>query len=141
MKDETGGLYAELAYYTLSHQDMKYFIHQHFVDAWQAQLADEHAKPIAIIFSLAGLYLFLEKKFTGREVQEAHMRMARNKLHWPEIALPAGRGEIRIEDVLACSPGKERDEMISSWCASVWDAYKGEQETIRVLVNMMPGII
>jgi hypothetical protein len=140
MNDNKGESFAELAYYTLSHQDMKYFIHQHFVDAWQAQQADGHTRPIALIFSLAGLYLFLEKNFTGRDVQEAHIRMARNKVRWPAITLPSNRGEINIENVLACSPGKDRDEMITRWCTAVWDAYKDEQQTIRILVNTIPGV-
>ncbi len=69
----------ELSFYTLSLQD-KYFIHQHIVDAYAAQTADINTKPIKIIFSLVGLYLFIEKKYTGREVQLAHMQMAKNKI-------------------------------------------------------------
>ncbi|MGB4837418.1 MAG: hypothetical protein WBP08_00365 [Saprospiraceae bacterium] len=51
----------ELSYYTLGHKDMGYFIHQHIVDAYQAQTADKDTKPIAITFALVGLYLYLEK--------------------------------------------------------------------------------
>jgi hypothetical protein len=49
--------YNELLYYTLCHQDIGYFIHQHVVDAYTAQTADNNTKPIAIIFALVGLYL------------------------------------------------------------------------------------
>ena len=69
----------ELTFYTLAHPDAAYFIHQHIVDAYQAQTADEHTKPIAIIFSLAGLYLFAEQGYTGKMVQQVHMKMAGNK--------------------------------------------------------------
>ena len=69
MKISTSEEYHELAFYTLAHPDKDYFIHQHIVDAFQAQTADEHSKPIAIIFSLAGLYLSAEKGYSGRTVQ------------------------------------------------------------------------
>ena len=39
--------YEELAFYTLAHGDPA-FIHQHVVDAWMLQTADETTKPIAI---------------------------------------------------------------------------------------------
>ncbi|GHN01809.1 hypothetical protein WSM22_32980 [Cytophagales bacterium WSM2-2] len=51
----------ELSYYTLGHHDTVYFIHQHIVDAFQAQTADNSTKPIGLTFSLVGLYLYLEK--------------------------------------------------------------------------------
>ena len=70
--------YNELAYYTLSHNDSR-FIHQHIVDAFTAQTANESTKPIALFFSLAGLYLFLEKNYSGRQVQLANMEMAKGK--------------------------------------------------------------
>jgi len=48
----------ELSFYSMSHPDRDYFIHQHVVDAYQAQMANEDVKEIAIIFALLGLYLF-----------------------------------------------------------------------------------
>lgn len=122
--------YCELSFYTLAHPDVS-FIHQHIVDAHTAQTADAATKPIAIIFSLVGLYLFVEKKYTGKKIQQIHMKMAGNKKGWPAIILPAERGNISVSDVLATPPGPQRDEMIYKWCASVWDAYQDNSETIR----------
>jgi hypothetical protein len=68
-------LYNALACYTLSLADPE-FIHQHIVDAFGAQRADEKTKPIGVVFALAGLYLYLEKNYTGRQVQLAHIQMA-----------------------------------------------------------------
>lgn len=67
-------LYNQLAFYTLAHPDPA-FIHQLLVDAYGAQHADETTKPIAVLFSLIGLYLHLEKGYTGKQVQRAHMRL------------------------------------------------------------------
>lgn len=71
-------LYNQLALYTLQLPDPE-FIHQHIVDAFAVQHAGPASKPIAIVFALIGLYLYLEKGFNGRQVQQAHMRLARQK--------------------------------------------------------------
>lgn len=60
--------YEQLSYYTLSLQDNE-FIHQHIVDAYAAQMANENTKPISLIFALVGLYLCIEKNYNGREIQ------------------------------------------------------------------------
>jgi len=127
--------YDELAYYTLAHPNQS-FIHQHIVDAFAAQHADEKTKPIALVFALAGLYLYLEKDYTGKRVQQAHMRMGRKKKDWPVIDLPEHRGAVTVSDVLAARPGAERDSMIRAWCASVWEAYKQSHERIAALVRL-----
>lgn len=124
--------YNQLAYYTLSLQDPS-FIHQHIVDTYTAQNANDHTKPIAITFALVGLYLCVEKHFSGRQVQEMHTIMARHKTVWPEFPLPVNRGEITIHDVLLTSPGEDRNIMIQKWCVSVWDAYEKSHATVREL--------
>jgi len=93
-------------FYTLSHPDKSYFIHQHVVDAYSAQTADENTKPIGLVFALVGLYLYLEKNYTGRQVQQAHMKLANNKKPWPKIELPKDRGAITVTDVLNAQPGE-----------------------------------
>lgn len=128
-------VYAELAYYTLSHPDKEYFIHQHLVDAYLAQFADEKTKEIAIIFSLVGLYLFSELGYTGKEVQLAHMKLSKNKVVWPKIVLPLKRGGFNIHDILQSAPGREKDELIKSWANFVWNAYHESHESIRILVK------
>lgn len=119
----------ELSFYTLSH-GYEEFLHQYVVDAYAVQNADENTKPIALIFGLAGLYLKIEKKFTGREIQQMHILMSQNKKPWPQIKLPNNRGAIAVEDVLAINPGKERDEMIRKWCESVWRAFMDNKDVI-----------
>ena len=114
--------YHELCAYTLTHGDAS-FIHQHVVDAWAAQSAHSGSKPISVAFSLAGLYLHLERGFTGREVQVAHMRLGRRKSVWPRFDLPANRGTVTVVDVMGEPGGGQRDQAIERWCASVWDAY------------------
>ena len=126
--------YHELSYYTLAHTDPN-FIHQHIVDAFAAQTADKDAKPIRIAFALIGLYLYVEKNYTGRQVQLTHMTLANRRKEWPKFALPEFRGEITVADVLREPPGEKRDAMICAWCDSVWQAYRECHQQIAALVQ------
>ncbi len=132
--------YHQLSEYTLSHQD-KSFIHQHIVDAFTAQTADDETKRISLVFALAGLYLRCEKKLTGMQIQQVHLQMAKRKEHLPNLYMPKKRGAITVEDVLATEPGQQRDEMIDQWCAAVWRAFDKNRDTIAELtvpvINMV----
>lgn len=126
--------YYELSYYTLSHPSPE-FIHQHIVDAFAAQQANEETKPIRLAFALIGLYLHLEKGYSGKAVQQAHMQLGKTHKPWPEFPLPDDRGEITVGDVLAAEPGEQRDAMIHAWCESVWKAYAASQVQVEALVQ------
>jgi Family of unknown function (DUF5946) len=128
-------LFNELSYYTLSHHDPR-FIHQHVVDAYAAQHADEQTKPVSVVFSLVGLYLFLEKGFTGRQVQQMHMRLARRRTQWPRLPLPSGpRGAVSVAEVMAAPPGPARDAMVRTWCESVWKTWQNNRLQILTLLK------
>lgn len=87
MIDAEQRAYDELYAYTIAHHDPT-FIHQHVVDAIGAQSADESDKPIKLTFSLVGLFLLIEKQFSGKAVQMAHMKLARRKQPWPTFRFP-----------------------------------------------------
>jgi Family of unknown function (DUF5946) len=70
--------YEELQCYSLSRSGAE-FVHQHVVDAWAAQNAQEGVPPIGLTFALIGLCLHLERGFSGRQVQRAHMALGRRK--------------------------------------------------------------
>lgn len=125
--------YDELFAYTLSHRSPE-FIHQHVVDAFAAQRADASTKPIAVAFALVGLCLQLERGFSGREVQRAHMTLANRSKSWPAFPLPVNRGSVNAIDVLAAPPGAKRDAAIHDWCAAVWKAYAEQAPAVRTLL-------
>ncbi|MCZ3365677.1 MULTISPECIES: DUF5946 family protein [Methanobacterium] len=127
-------MFYKLSCYTQAHPDPS-FIHQHAVDAFGAQYADENTKPIGLAFALIGLYLYLEKDFTGREVQIAHVKLAKHRKEWPKFHLPVPRGHVTVYDVLDAPRGPKRDEMIYKWCISVWDAYSDSHEKVADLVQ------
>jgi hypothetical protein len=133
-------LYNELAFYTLELRDPE-FSHQHIVDAFAVQHAGPESKPIAIVFGLIGLYLHLEKNFTGRQVQRAHMRLAQRRKHWYAPALPAEtRAAIRVGDVAAAPPGLDRNAMIRRWCEAVWQDWHHARPEIAALARNLLGV-
>jgi uncharacterized protein DUF5946 len=123
--------YDEVYAYTMGRAG---FILQHVVDAYAAQTASDGSKPIGVIFALVGLYLHVEKQFSGSEVQKVHMRMARQKRPWPAITLPRDRGGMTAADVLAVLEGRERDNAIDEWCRSVWAAFGDSR---RIIVDLL----
>jgi hypothetical protein len=101
--------YDELCAYTIDHarRDPS-FIHQHVVDAYAAQHANDQSKPIGVTFALVGLYLHVEKQFSGRRVQRVHMELARSKRRWPPFTLPHERGAMTAADVMAADGAESR---------------------------------
>jgi hypothetical protein len=111
------------------------FILQHVVDAFAVQTTRDLSKPIGIVFGLVGLYLHVEKQFSGRQVQRVHMELGRRKPEWPRVYLPEDRGSMTVADVLAASPGSERDMAIENWCRSVWTAFGANRQTVIALLR------
>ena len=129
--DTMRAAYDEVYAYTMGRNG---FILQHVVDASAVQTADAASRPIGVVFSLVGLYLYVEKQFSGRQVQKAHVALGRRKREWPKLVLPEDRGKMTVEDVLAASAGPERDRAIEEWCRSVWSACAGNRPAIIALL-------
>jgi Family of unknown function (DUF5946) len=129
--DTMRAAYDEVYLYTMARPG---FILQHVVDAFAVQRVDD-SKPIGLVFGLVGLYLHVEKQFSGREVQRVHMELGRRKRGWPRVYVPEDRGSMTVADVLAASAGPERDAAIDNWCRSVWTAFGANRETIIALLR------
>jgi hypothetical protein len=132
-------MYDRLSFYTLLHAGPS-FIHQHDVDAYAAQHAADNSKPITTTFALVGLYLTVEKNYTGKQVQRAHMQLARKRKEWSRFSQPQNTGAFSVFDVMRESPGVHRDQAISQWCSSVWDAWAESHQEIAELVHTELGI-
>jgi hypothetical protein len=124
----------EASYYTLAHGDPR-FIHQHLVDAYGAQHVRVGKSTIGAAFSLAGLYLAVERGFTGRQIQLMHIQMAKRSRSWPRFEPPANVGRLTVADVLDAEPGPVRDSALLRWCASVWAAWSLEQPRVRAMME------
>jgi hypothetical protein len=123
--------YDEVYVYAMS----RGFVLQHVVDAFAVQTANDASRSISVVFGLVGLYLHVEKQFSGRQVQKTHMELGRRKREWPTVYLPQARGGITVADVLATPGGPERDIAIDDWCRSVWTAFGGNRQTIIALLG------
>jgi len=131
--DNTRAAYDEIYVYTMGRPG---FILQHVVDAFAVQSAEEgRPASISLVFGLAGLFLHVEKQFSGRQVQEAHKKLGARKRVWPAIAFPEDRGDMTAQDVLAAPPGPDRDAAIDAWCRSVWTAFAHNRHTIVALLE------
>jgi hypothetical protein len=124
----------ELTYYTLAHGDPA-FVHQHVVDAYGGQHVRDSASTIGAAFALAGLYLAVERRFTGRQVQKMHILMAKASKQWPRFEPPKDLGLLTVAEVIAVEAGPPRDEAILRWCASVWAAWSTEHDRVRAMVD------
>jgi len=131
---ECRALLNELSYYTLAHGDPR-FIHQHLVDAYGAQHVRQSKSTIGAAFALAGLYLAVERGFTGRQVQRMHMLMAGTSKRWPRFDPPEAVGPLTVADVVEVEAGPARDQKLLEWCASVWGAWSSEHRRVREMVD------
>ena len=125
--------YGELSAYTLTHDDGT-FLHQHGVDTYAAQHVGETMRPIGAAFALIGLYLAVERGWTGRDVQQAHRQLAARSKDWPRFSPPPQPGAVTVADVMQMPPGTERDTGLRTWGAAVWDAWREEHERVATLV-------
>jgi Family of unknown function (DUF5946) len=132
-------LFGELSAYTLSLSDST-FMHQHAVDAYGAQHGGEPARPVTTVYALIGLYLAVERGYDGRQVQQAHMRMARSRTAWPALAPPAAGGDVNVSDVLQAAPGEARAAMLRQWASSEWSAWADRHAWVRAVAAEQLGV-
>jgi hypothetical protein len=127
-------LFSDLSCYSVAKQDTE-FIHQYVVDAYGAQHAGGTTRNITVVFGLIGLYLALEQGFTGRQVQLAHMRLAKIRKDWPRLDPPLQQAAITILDVLMVPDDTGKDAMIRQWMAAVWENWADQQECVREMTR------
>jgi Family of unknown function (DUF5946) len=111
------------------------FIHQIAVDCYGAQHVGGMAKPVTAAFSLIGLCLHLEHGFSGRQVQAAHMALARTRNPWRLLAAPTTHYAVTVDSVLACEAAAARAQQIEAWAHSTWDAWRDEQMWVRRMIH------
>lgn len=94
------------------------FPYQHVVDAYAAQHAGGPSKPITTAFALIGLYLWLERGLSGREVQRAHMVLGRKKRIWPAFPPPAVPAPLTLQNV------RGGESSLREWGEAVWASWE-----------------
>ncbi|WP_211171022.1 DUF5946 family protein [Bacillus sp. DNRA2] len=122
--------YHDLSAYLIELLDME-FPTQHAVDAYGAQHSGKKVKNIRTAFSLIGLYLAIEHGYTGRQVQKAHMELAKRNIQWPSFNLPSSPYSYSVSDVLFAEKGTNRNEMLMKWAKDVWETWDHYHEWTR----------
>jgi hypothetical protein len=122
--------FSDLSCYSVSKRDAE-FIHQYAVDTYEAQHAGGKTRNITVVFGLIGLYLALEKSYTGKQVQRAHVQIARVRKDWPRLDPPLRPAAITVLDVLGVSDGPDKDALIRRWMEAVWESWADRQEWVR----------
>ena len=122
--------FSDLQCYTVAKQDPA-FIHQHAVDSYEAQHAGGPTRNITVAFGLIGLYLALEKGYTGRQVQLVHMSIAKTRKVFPRLEPPYKPAFLTVMDVLSAGTDAEKDVMIREWMNAVWESWADQQAWVR----------
>ena len=128
--------YSDLMCYTVAKQDPE-FIHQHVVDTYAAQHGGGPSRNITVAFGLIGLYLAREKGYTGKQVQLAHMRIAKVQKVRPRLEPPLRPSVLTIMDVLQAGTDGEKDAMIRKWMAAVWESWSDRHTWIRITTDKL----
>jgi hypothetical protein len=132
---ECWALYGELSASNMERMDLS-FIHQMCVDAYGAQHTGALVKPITTVFALVGLYLAVERGYTGRQVQKAHMELANKtgkSFAWPRLEPPRRTWEVTVSDVWNAEAGEQRDQKIKEWTETVWKGWADQHDYIKSL--------
>jgi hypothetical protein len=128
-------MYYNLTQWTLAQGDSK-FIHQHAVDAYAAQHSGENMRPITTWFALIGLFLALERGYSGRRVQQAHEKIGKRKREWPRLTPPGRPGDLTVMNVISARDAG-RDEMLMRWAASVWKSWAQAHQQVREITDLL----
>jgi hypothetical protein len=139
---ECWAMHAELVGFELGNALLVGRYHQLTVDAYGAQ----HAGPPGgrrsyVAYSLAGLYLALERGWTGIQVRSFHAKMGRPDTTWPELRRPLSTGVLTVADVVAAgarlASADGHAETVERWARSVWDAWADQHEAVRALTHRL----
>ncbi len=84
--------------------------------------------PITVAFGLIGLYLALEKGYTGREVQKAHMKIAKIHKDWPFLEPPLRHAGLTATDVVREETDTQKETMIRKWMEAVWEIWEDRHQ-------------
>ena len=88
------GLHGEVTAYVMQHPAVLGPWHQTCVDAYAAQHVGPRMRPMTVCFALNGLYLVLERGWSGIAARAAHGHLARTEVRedWPSFEPPVGGG-------------------------------------------------
>jgi Family of unknown function (DUF5946) len=110
--------------------------HQLLVDTYTAQHVGPNAAAITGAFALVGLYLALERGWSGLEVRDAHQALANRYRDWPRFAGAArAQAAVTVEDLALAATTSQYAETLHRWARAVWASWRDEHGLVRALVG------
>lgn len=111
------------------------WVGQPTTDAYAAQHPGGAHPAKSVLTHLVGLHLVLDRGLPGHLVPAIYQRAYQATVQWPALHTPDGLGTVTIFDVALADDPYELAEQVLLWAASVWQAWSGEQATIRALAD------
>ena len=111
------------------------FDHQYLVDIFCCETYAPETKPISIAFALVGLYLFLEKDFSWKLIQNFHKHLSKQNIILPQISIHIKNPEFLIEDMIKL-PINERKQKFKFRASQVRNIYsQDDKNNIKLLTE------
>jgi hypothetical protein len=131
---ELGG---EVAAFGMLHPETLGRWHQTCVDAYAAQHVGPRMLPITLCFALNGLFLVIERRWSGIAAREAHAHLANAvpRHSWPRLKPPGDRGTVTVLDVALAADPEDRAVAIEKWGTSVWEAWSHVHDEVRTMTD------
>lgn len=130
-------LYGEVLGYESQHIAVLGRLHQLTVDAYGAQHAGGGTPPIGPTFGLLGLRLALEDGWTGRQVRDAHLYLARTFRDWPTWDPPPRPAQLTVFDVAGAGSPEAHADSVERWARAVWASWTAEHGRVAALVGAL----
>ncbi len=133
-------LYGEVLGYEHEHLAELGGWHQLLVDTYGAQHVGPRSPAITGAFGLIGLYLTLERGWTGLRVRAAHQALAARYRDWPLLGRPPEAASMTVQDLAFAGTPAEYVEVLHDWAGTVWASWRREHPRIAELVReRLPG--
>jgi hypothetical protein len=131
------GLHGEVTSYVMQHAAALGRGHQTCVDAYAAQHVGPRMRPMTVCFALNGLYLVLERGWSGIAARDAHGHLARTVARevWPSFEAPAGAGQLTVLDVALTDHAQAQAAAIEAWGRSVWATWSHVHDVVREMTD------
>jgi hypothetical protein len=117
--------------------------HQLTVDAYGAQHSGPPTSRIYVVYSLVGLYLALERGWSGADVRALHQRMGHPDASWPPFRRPLVTAVLTIADVAVAGARLGSVEghaaLVERWARSVWSSWADQHAVVIGLATRLVG--
>jgi hypothetical protein len=130
-------LHGEVTSNVMQHPEVLGRWHQTCVDSYAAQHVGPQMRPMTVCFALNGLYLVLERGWSGIAARDAHGHLARTvvRADWPNFEPPSEAGPLTVLDGALSADLDAQGAAIEAWGRSVWATWSHVHDAVRQLTD------